>query len=174
MNRKFSLALGLAATLAAAPLLAQDHPKNWTPPAHKILAQAMSDEIMKAHPELISITFHGVPPGAAEGTYTMFAGSYLDRIGNVDDPDDVDIQKLGITILDTRWHRTKDPVKKIVVMAPLRDASGENIGELVMAYHHEGTEPLKTETDFFTAGVKLRDQLQPKIKSLAALFEPAK
>ena len=30
----------------------------------------------------------------------MFAGSYPERIGNPDDPDDVMIIELGITILD--------------------------------------------------------------------------
>jgi hypothetical protein len=39
---------------------------------------------MAAHPELLSVTFHGVPPGQTD-TYTMFAGSYPDRIGNADD-----------------------------------------------------------------------------------------
>ena len=33
------------------------------------------DEIMAAHSELISITFHGVPPGM-DKVYTMFAGSF--------------------------------------------------------------------------------------------------
>ena len=73
-----------------------------------------SDEIMAAHPELISITFHGVPPGLKD-VYTMFAGSYLDRIGNPDDPDDIMVIQLGITILDPRWHRRKDPAKKFVM-----------------------------------------------------------
>ena len=45
-------------------------------------------------------------PGMKD-TYTMFAGSYPDRIGNPDDPDDVDVQKLGVTTVDPRWHRTK-------------------------------------------------------------------
>lgn len=147
------------------------HPKNWTAPAGKIAAQVLSDKIMAAHPELLSVTFHGVPPGTAEGTYTMFAGSYPERIGNVDDPDDVDIQKLGITILDPRWHRTKDTVKKVVVMAPLRDKNGENIGELVMAYKADAPKP---ENDYFLAGTALRDSLSPQIASLAALFAPAK
>ena len=83
------------------------HPKNWTPPPHKIYAQKLADEIMASHPELISVTFHGVPPGQADA-YTMFAGSFPDRIGNADDPDDIDISKKGITIGDPRWHRPND------------------------------------------------------------------
>jgi len=162
-----------AGVLAAGTAVADEpaHPKNWTPPAGKILAQTLSDRIMATHPELISVTFHGVPPGTAEGTYTMFAGSYPERIGNVDDPDDVDIQKLGITILDPRWHRTKDTVKKVVVMLPLRDKTGENVGELVLAYKADAA---KSENAYFLAGTELRDGLKPEIANLAALFAPAR
>jgi hypothetical protein len=164
----------IALTLGGAALADEPaHPKNWTPPSGKIAAQAMSDKIIAGHPELISVTFHGVPPGTAEGTYTMFAGSYPERIGNIDDPDDVDIQKLGITILDPRWHRTKDTVKKVVMMLPLRDKAGENIGELVLAYKADGANA-KAENEYFLAGTSLRDSLKPEIASLAALFAPAR
>jgi hypothetical protein len=151
---------------------ASEHPKNWTAPAAKIYAQKLSDEIMASHPELISVTFHGVPPGQTE-TYTMFAGSFPERIGNADDPDDIDISKKGITILDPRWHRPNDTVKKFVMMLPLRDASGENVGEIVIAYKNPA-DTHKTEKDFFLASTALRDGLMKKIQSYAALFEPAK
>jgi hypothetical protein len=151
----------------AAPL----HPKNWTAPTKRIYAQSLSDQIMAARPELISVTFHGVPPGL-DKVYTMFAGSFPERIGNVDDPDDVDVITKGITILDPRWRRS-DPQRKFVVMLPLRDASGENVGLLVLAYKNpEGS--TKTEKDYFLAATALRDGLQPKIPTYAGLFEPAK
>ena len=174
MRHLTSLLLAGGLLLSATPGFADEppaHPKNWTAPAGKIAAQTLTDKIMASHPELLSVTFHGVPPGMAEGTYTMFAGSYPERIGNVDDPDDVDIQKLGITILDPRWHRTKDTVKKVVMMLPLRDKAGENIGELVLAYKADAPKP---ETEYFLAGTALRDRLQPDIANLAALFAPAK
>jgi hypothetical protein len=161
------LALSAAGTHAAA----SEHPKNWTPPAQKIYAQKLVEQIMATHPELISTTLHGVPPGHSE-TYTMFAGSFPDRIGNADDPDDIDISKKGITIVDPRWHRPNDTVKKFVMMLPLRDASGENVGEIVLAYKNPPNSG-KTEKDFFLASTALRDHLQKKIHSYAALFEPA-
>ena len=161
-------ALGASRALAAAP----EHPKNWTPPPAKIYAQQLADEIMVKHPELISVTFHGVPPGQTE-TYTMFAGSFPERIGNADDPDDIDISKKGITILDPRWHRPNDTVKRFVMMLPLRDASGENVGEIVIAYKNPA-DSHKTEKDFFLASTALRDGLMKKIQTYAALFEPAK
>jgi hypothetical protein len=165
--------LGISAALAASSgvCAAPEHPKNWSVPAARIYAQKLSDEIMAAHPELISVTFHGVPPGRTD-TYTMFAGSYPDRIGNADDPDDIDIGKKGITILDPRWRRTNDTVKKFVMMLPLRDVTGENVGEIVLAYKNPPGSG-KTEKDFFLASTRLRDSLMKKISSYAALFAPA-
>lgn len=159
-------------TAGAATAAPEPHPRNWTPPNTKIYAQKLSEQIMSQHPELLSVTFHGVPPGMTD-TYTMFAGSYLDRIGNADDPDDVDISKKGITIVDPRWHRPNDTVKKFVMMLPLRDVSGQNIGEIVLAYKNDGANA-KGETSFFLASTALRDALGKQIPSLAALFEPAK
>ena len=129
--------------------------KNWTAPAAPLYVQTLTERIMTAHPELLSVTFHGVPPGAAPKTYTMFGGSYLDRIGNADDPDDVMVIETGITILDPRWHRTKDPIRKFVVMTPLRDAAGENIGLLVLAYKNPEASG-RTDRDFFIAGATLQ------------------
>jgi ABC-type glycerol-3-phosphate transport system substrate-binding protein len=169
--------LGVLVLGAAALNAAEAAKKNWTPPAHKIYAQVLSDEIMAANPDLISITFHGVPPGMSK-VYTMFAGSYLDRIGNIDDPDDVMVIELGITILDPRWHRRADPAKKFVLLMPLRDASGENIGLLVPAYKNPDFKPdgsnSKLEMEYFKKAAKLRDDLQKKIPSYDALFAPAK
>jgi hypothetical protein len=147
--------------------------KIWTSPPGKLYVQTLTDRIMAAHPELLSVTFHGVPPGAAPKTYTMFGGSYFERIGNPDDPDDVMVIETGVTILDPRWHRTKDVVRKFVVQTPLRDAAGQNIGLIVLAYKN-GDESGKTDKDFFLAGTKLRDDLAKDIPSFKALFEPSK
>ncbi|MDB6083423.1 MAG: hypothetical protein JWN43_1304 [Gammaproteobacteria bacterium] len=147
--------------------------KVWTSPAGKLYVQTLTDRVMAAHPELLSVTFHGVPPGAAQKTYTMFGGSYLDRIGNPDDPDDIMVIETGVTILDPRWHRSKDAVRKFVVQTPLRDAAGENIGLIVLAYKNPNKSG-KTDKDFLEAGTRIRDDLQKDIPSFAALFEPGK
>lgn len=144
--------------------------KNWTPPAYKIYAQQLSDQIMAEHPELLSVTFHGVPPGMKE-VYTMFAGSFPDRIGNADDPDDIDIITKAITIVDPRWNRPKDTVRKFVMMMPMRDASGSHIGLLVLAYKNPAGSG-KSETDFFLSATALRDALQTKIPRYEDLFKP--
>ena len=146
--------------------------KNWTAPAAKIYAQTLSDQTMAAHPELLSVTFHGVPPNMTK-VYTMFAGSFPERIGNPDDPDDIDVSTKGITIVDPRWHRTNDTVKKFVVLMPLRDSAANNIGLIVYAFKNDNPPP-NPETAYFMAAVKLRDALQKQIPSYAALFQPAK
>ena len=145
--------------------------KNWTAPGYKIYAQQLSDEIMSKHPELISVTFHGVPPGM-EKVYTMFAGSFPERIGNSDDPDDIDVQTKGITILDPRWQRT-DPERKFVVLMPLRDASGENIGLIVFAFKNAANSG-KAEREYLAQATEMRDGLKKRIQTYKSLFDRAR
>lgn len=167
--KKVMLALALAGASLASAAQAD---KNWTPPATRIFAQQLSDETMKAHPELLSFTLHGVPPGMADA-YTMFAGSYPDRIGNADDPDDIDVSKKGITIVDPRWHRTKDIDQKFVVLMPMRDRAGENIGLVVYAFKVPKAGN-RYERTLYARSLELRDALARRIPSYAALFQPAK
>lgn len=168
---RLSVAL-LATTIAFGARAAGAAEKNWTPPPAKIYAQVLSDRIMAAHPELISVTFHGVPPSMTK-SYTMFAGSFPDRIGNADDPDDIDVSTKGITIVDPRWHRSNDTVKKFVVLTPLRDAEGQNIGLIVYAFKNDA--PSKDdERKYYAAALAMRDDLQKDIPSYTALFRPAK
>jgi hypothetical protein len=181
LSRRLALATALlvggsgAMSAAQSPVTAAPPAptKIWISPPGKLYVQTLTDRIMAVHPELLSVTFHGVPPGAAPKTYTMFGGSYLERIGNPDDPDDVMVIETGVTILDPRWHRTKDAVRKFVIQTPLRDAAGENIGLIVLAYKNADKSG-KTDKDFFLAGTKLRDDLEKDIPSFRALFEPGK
>jgi hypothetical protein len=172
----FACAALLGASLAfVAGSAAAQSKKNWTPPAHKIYAQQLCDEVMGKHPELLSVTLHGVPPGH-EKVYTMFAGSFPERIGNADDPDDIDVIVKGITILDPRWRRTNDNPKKFVVLMPMRDAGGENVGLAVYAFKEPAGNPNASavEKDYFARAATLRDELAKKVPSYRQLFEPVK
>ena len=162
--------IGVAMLTLSVPVAAEPVAKNWTPPPYKIYAQGLSDDIMAHHPELWSVTFHGVPP-RMDKIYTMFAGSYPDRIGNPDDPDDVDVIVKGISSVDPRWHR-HDARGKFVLQIPLRDRAGDNVGLLVLAYKI-GPELHMSERDYFAAGTLLRDQLEERIPDLASLFARA-
>lgn len=159
----FSIWLALAASTAGIA----------APPV-RTYAQALSDHIMSDHPELLSVSFHGMPPGTM-GRFTTFAGSDPDRIGKPDDPDDVAVITKGITILDPRWHRADETPKSFVVRMPLRDASGANIGLLVLAYRTDSETPNSgaSELDYLGRAIALRDSLQRQIASFAALFAPA-
>lgn len=170
--KKAMLGLAVSAAILMTSAAGAADNKNWTPPTQKIYAQTLSDATMKAHPDLLSVTIHGVPPGMAD-TYTMFAGSYPERIGNADDPDDIDVSKKGITIVDPRWHRTKDTSPKFVVLMPMRDAKGDNVGLVVYAFKVP-VAGNKYERTLYTKALDLRDALAKKIPSYEALFAPAK
>jgi len=175
LQRCIAPALTLCAALAAvAPCAAQAPAKNWTPPASTIVAQKLVDETMASHPELLSMTLHGVPPGLQE-VYTMFAGSYPERIGNPDDPDDIDVTKKGITILDPRWHRTKDKDSKFVVLMPLRTAPGENVGLVVYAFRNPvNPNTSAAEMQYLAKAAALRDELARLLPAYKGLFDPAR
>src|SRR5258706_13224197 len=172
---KIVLAAALATSVAfpASVAWSQDKPKkNWTAPAQKIYGQKLVDDDMKKHPELLSITLHGVPPGM-DKVYTMFAGSFPDRIGNPDDPDDIDVIVKGITILDPRWKRVKDTDKKFLVLMPMQDAKGENIGLVVYAFKNP-PKMFGMEEHYLKESMKLRGDLAKKIPSYDKLFEQVK
>jgi hypothetical protein len=180
MSKPFKMTLAAAITgfvaFGTAASWAADAPaKNWSAPSFKIYGQKLSDETMAQHPELLSITLHGAPPGKGD-VYTMFAGSFPERIGNPDDPDDIDVIKKGITIVDPRWRRSKDDPKKFVVLMPMRDATGENIGLVVYAFKNPPTNPHTSavELEYLKKSATLRDELQKRIPSYGALFEAAK
>ena len=101
----------------------------------------------------------------------MFAGSFPDRIGNIDGVDDLMVIKEGMTIVDPRWGHA-DPVPRIVVSVPLRNALGDNIGALVLGFRNPRPGP-DIEQRYLKASVQLRDSLSMRIPSLAALFESA-
>lgn len=146
--------------------------KNWTPPPFEIYGQQLVNETMSAHADLLSVTLHGIPPGKSN-VYTMIAGSYPDRIGNADDPDDIYVQQRGSTIIDPRWHKIHDTVKKFVVQMPMRDREGRNIGMVVYAFKNPHPGP-KDETTFYLDAIAMRDALEPKISNYAALFARVK
>ncbi|MBV8036137.1 hypothetical protein [Roseateles sp.] len=175
MKKMIGCALAMAAVLAfnATPASAAD--KNWTAPAHRIYGQKLSDDTMAKHPELLSVTLHGTPPGLSE-VYTMFAGSFPDRIGNADDPDDIDVIKKGITIVDPRWKRVKDNPKKVVILMPMRDAKGENVGLVVYAFKNPPAMPhvSEQEIEYLRKATVLRDDLAKLIPSYNALFDAVK
>ena len=168
-----AFALGAFVAVTAPAAWAADPPKkNWTAPAHKMYGQTLVDSQMARHKELLSVTLHGTPPGEKD-IYTMFAGSFPERIGNPDDADDIDVIKKGITILDPRWKRVNDKDKKFVVLLPMRDVKGDNIGLVVYAFKNP-PKMVGMEEFYLKASNKLRDELGRKIASYDGLFAAVK
>lgn len=169
---RLAASAAVAAAFACASTAGWSADKNWTAPSHKLYGQTLVDEQMKKHPELLSVTLHGAPPDKKD-VYTMFAGSFPERIGNADDPDDIDVIKKGITILDPRWKRTNDKDKKFVVLMPMQDKAGENVGLVVYAFKNP-PKPAGMEEHYLKEATKLRGELAKKISSYDGLFAEAK
>ena len=144
--------------------------KNWAAPAYKIHAQTLIEGLMRDNPGLLSVTFHGTPPGQ-KGVYTMFAGTWPDRIGKVSAADDIMVIESGFTILDPRWNK-HDPEPKFLVLVPLRDRSGKNVGCIVFGFRNPAGSA-GTDQSFLREANALRDGLKSQIADHAALFAPS-
>lgn len=159
-----AMAAAQTATVGSAPVI-----KNWAAPSYKMFSQTLVDETMAQHPELLSLTLQGEPPGH-KGINTMFAGSFPERIGKMSADVDVQVIAKGYTILDPRWNRDESP-RKSVYLLPLRDKAGQNIGLSVIVFKNPvGTN--KSEKDFFLQASAIRDDLATRIANHAALFAP--
>ena len=154
-----------AATVGTAPIL-----KNWTAPGYKMLSQALVDEAMAKHPELLSLTLQGEPPGHKD-IHTMFAGSFPERIGKKSSDVDSLVITKGYTILDPRWKQNDNP-RKSTYLLPLRDKTGQNVGLAVIVFKNPAASN-KTEKEFFPQAAAIRDALESRISSHAAMFAPA-
>lgn len=159
-------AAGAPASPSSAPPAAQK-PKNWHAPPGRLLAQKLVDEAMAKHSELLSLTLHGIPPGTT--VHTMFAGSFPERIGNADDPDDIEAQENGLTILDPALRHDN----KFVVFVPLRDVSGQRIGTAVIVFKKAAAHP-HTDLQYYEMALQVRKELQKGTPSFEALFRPAR
>jgi hypothetical protein len=102
----------------------------------------------------------------------MFAGTWPDRIGKVSAADDVMVIESGFTIIDPRWNK-HDPEPKFLVLVPLRDRIGKNVGCIVFAFRNPQT-ATKSDEAFLREANSMRDGLQAQIADHAALFAPAR
>ena len=66
-----------------------------------------------------------------------------------------------------------DKDKKFVVLLPMRDAKGENVGLAVYAFKNPA-KPSGMEEHYLKESNKMRDELAKKITGYNGLFEPAK
>lgn len=168
------LSLGLAAGAPAqtgtppspAPIV-----KIWTAPAYKTLAQKVIDDVWARHQdEMVGITFHAKPAGLDK--YAMIAGTWPDRVGKASADDDIMSAEEGFIILDPRY-RKNDSDPKYLVIIPLRDQASANIGAIVFGFKNPAGSG-KSGPDYTAIATFLRDEMQKKIPSAAALYQPAR
>ena len=148
-------------------------PKNWVGPKGKIHAQVLVDELMAGHPEIMSITIHAVPPGNAPDAYSMIAGSFPDRIGNMSSPGDITSAKKGVSQIEPKWG-TPDYQKKVSVVLPLKDNKGNYLPAAMVIAFHTKAGSLMRDTDFLAPGIVIRDALVDRTPNIEALFAAAR
>jgi hypothetical protein len=144
--------------------------KNWVAPADRNLAQAIVDGIVATHPELVSITIHAIPAGMTD--YTMIAGTFPDRVGNVSSPGDVITAKKGVTQVESKWG-TPDFNKKVSILVPLKDQSGKYLPVTMVLAFKQSPDSGLIDLDFMQPGARIRDSVASKIPSTQALFAKA-
>jgi len=160
-----ALAHDSAAQLARATLSAKNagDPYPYDPAyGPNTYAQALTEQAINAHPELIVVMLHATPPGK---TKNIIIGSNIGRFGKVADDDDLRVIEKGETNLEIAGDKDRFETE-----VPLNDASGTRIGALGLVFKYDG----HTDKEVMRArGLKIRDEIAKAIPSSAALFRPA-
>jgi hypothetical protein len=123
------------------------------------LAQQIVDETMAAHPEVIILAFHVIPPGTKTN---VILGSSIGRIGKEGDEDDLRAIKTGIPNLEVNG-------KRFEVETRLLDASKKTIGAVGIVFNYKpGDDKKALESRAYV----IRDEIAAKIPSLDKLVGP--
>lgn len=124
-----------------------------------ILAQKLTIETLAKHQDVLVIAFHVTAPG---DTVNRVVGINQPKfLGRPSDDVDHEVAKTGKTIVQVipSTHRMETHM-------PMRAADGTLVGTLVTVYLWQS----ETETpELMSRSMKIRDELQPHIPSLAAL-----
>jgi len=138
--------------------LTQPYQFDPTIPTHTY-AQQLVDQTMAAHPKLLILMLHIVPPGKSTN---VVVGTSIGRFGKPADDDDMRAINTGIPNLEVNGRRFE-------VETRLLDASGKTLGAVGIVFPYkpgDDKEALKRE------GFAIRDELRAKIPTLAKLMEP--
>ena len=123
-------------------------------------AQQLVDQTMAAHPKLLILMLHIVPPGK---TTNVVVGSSIGRIGKAADADDMRAINTGIPNLEVNGNRFE-------VETRLLDVKGQTLGAVGIVLPYK---PGDDKTVLQREGFAIRDELRAKIPSLAKLMESA-
>jgi outer membrane protein assembly factor BamB len=122
-------------------------------------AQQLVDQTMAAHPKLLILMLHIVPPGM---TTNVVVGSSIGRIGKQADADDMRAITTGIPNLEVNGNRFE-------VETRLLDVKGRTLGAVGIVFPYK---PGDDKAALQREGFAIRDELRAKIPALAKLMEP--
>lgn len=135
---------------------------NLTPPDN--YSQALVDELFDAHPELVILCAHTIPPGQPDTAMTI-SGCTIGRIGKAPDDDDLGVIRTGQDKLEV--NETGDRFEDEMA---IHDPQGHVIGALGTVY------PYKAGDDKTVLQAKahaLLAEIEAKTTSAAQLLGPA-
>ena len=122
-------------------------------------AQALTEQMVAAHPDLIVMMIHSTPPGKLKN---VVIGSNIGRLGKEADEDDLRVIEHGSTNLEVGGDEDRFETE-----LPLLDSKGTRIGALglVFAFH-----PGDDKEAIHAHGLAIRDELARSIPDSKALF----
>lgn len=123
-------------------------------------AQQLVDQAMAAHPRLLILMLHIVPPGMSTN---VVVGSSIGRFGKAADSDDMRAINTGIPNLEVNGNRFE-------VETRLLDVSGKTLGAVGIVLPYK---PGDDKAALKREGFAIRDELRARISSLATLMQPA-
>jgi len=138
--------------------LTQPYRFDPTIPTHTY-AQQLVDQTMAAHPKLLILMLHIVPPGK---TTNVVVGSSIGRIGKAADADDMRAINTGIPNLEVNGLRFE-------VETRLLDVKGRTLGAVGIVFPYK---PGDDKAALKREGFAIRDELRARIPSLASLTQP--
>ena len=157
-NKAMAVRDQLQRRISNAANLTQAYQFNPAIPTHTY-AQQLVDQAMAAHPKLLILMLHIVPPGMSTN---VVVGSSIGRIGKPADADDMRAINTGIPNLEVNGNRFE-------VETRLLDASGQTLGAVGIVFPYQ---PGDDKAALQREGFAIRDELRAKIPSLAKLMQP--
>jgi hypothetical protein len=124
-------------------------------------AQALTEQIVRAHPDLLVMMIHATPPGKNKN---VVIGSNIGRLGKEADEDDLRVIEHGSTNLEVGGDNDRFETE-----LPLNDASGARIGALGLVFAYRVGQDKEA---IHAHGRAIRDELAKLIPDNAALFAP--
>ena len=150
MNRTTILFL---TALMALPVYAQN--------SGKIYAQALVDQALRKHPEVVVMAMHVTPP---DKTDNIIIASNIGRIGKLGDEDDMRVIKTGKSNLEVSPKGDHFEVELV-----LQDKPGKTIAAIGIVFNYK---PGNDKAAFDKKAQQIRNEMREQIPDLAKLFEP--